>query len=57
MKAVLIKDNRSLRWDDVPNPVFGYDDCLVKIEAAALTRADLMQREGNHPPTALGGTK
>ena len=50
MKAVLINDDRSLRWDDVPDPVLGYDDCLVKIEAAALNRADLMQREGDYPP-------
>ena len=50
MKAILINDDRSLRWDDVPNPVMGPEDCLVKIEAAALNRADLMQREGNYPP-------
>ena len=52
MKAVLINDDRSLRWDDVPNPILGEDDCLVKIEAAALNRADLMQREGDYPPPA-----
>ena len=50
MKAILINDDRSLRWDDVPNPVLGDEDCLVKIEAAALNRADLMQREGDYPP-------
>ena len=50
MKAVLINNDRSLRWDDVPNPVMGAEDCLVKIEAAALNRADLMQREGDYPP-------
>ena len=50
MKAILVNDDRSLRWDDVPNPVLGDDDCLVKIEAAALNRADLMQREGDYPP-------
>lgn len=50
MKAILVNDDRSLRWDDVPNPVLGEDDCLVKIEAAALNRADLMQREGDYPP-------
>ena len=50
MKAILINDDRSLRWDDVPNPVLGNDDCLIKIEAAALNRADLMQREGDYPP-------
>lgn len=50
MKAILINDDKSLRWDDVPNPILGNDDCLVKIEAAALNRADLMQREGDYPP-------
>ncbi len=50
MKAILVNDDRSLRWDNVPNPVLGNDDCLVKIEAAALNRADLMQREGDYPP-------
>ena len=52
MKAILVNDDRSLRWDDVPNPVVGVEDCLVKIEAAALNRADLMQREGDYPPPA-----
>lgn len=50
MKAILVNDDRSLRWDDVPNPVAGAEDVLVKIEAAALNRADLMQREGDYPP-------
>ncbi len=50
MKAILVNDDRSLRWDNVPDPVLGDEDCLVKIEAAALNRADLMQREGDYPP-------
>ena len=49
MKAILVNVDRSLRWDDVENPILGNDDCLVKIEAAALNRADLMQREGDYP--------
>ncbi len=52
MKAILVNEDKSLRWDDVPNPVVGDEDCLVKIEAAALNRADLMQREGDYPPPA-----
>ena len=52
MKAILVNDDRSLRWDNVPDPILGNDDCLVKIEAAALNRADLMQREGDYPPPA-----
>ncbi len=50
MKAILVNDDKSLRWADVPDPIVGAEDCLVKIEAAALNRADLMQREGDYPP-------
>ena len=52
MNAILVNDNKSLSWSEVPNPILGNDDCLVKIEAAALNRADLMQREGDYPPPA-----
>ena len=50
MKAVLINEDKSLRYDNVPNPIVKSDECLIKVEAAALNRADLMQREGNYPP-------
>ena len=52
MKAILVNDDRSLRWDNVPDPLIKPDEVLVKIEAAALNRADLMQREGDYPPPA-----
>lgn len=50
MKAVLVNEDQSLRWAEVPNPTYGPEECLVKIEAAGINRADLMQREGNYPP-------
>ena len=50
MKAILVNDDRSLRWDNVPNPEIKSEDVLVEIHAAALNRADLMQREGDYPP-------
>lgn len=52
MKAIIVNKDRSLRWDNVPDPVIKDDEVLVKIEAAALNRADLMQREGDYPPPA-----
>ena len=52
MKAILVNEDKSLRWDNVPDPVIKPDEVLVKIEAAALNRADLMQREGDYPPPA-----
>jgi NADPH2:quinone reductase len=50
MKAILINDDKSLRYDNVPDPIIKDDEVLVKIEAAGINRADLLQREGGYPP-------
>ena len=50
MKAILVNDDKSLRWDNVPDPKIKSEEVLVEIHAAALNRADLMQREGDYPP-------
>lgn len=50
MKAILVNDDRSLRWADVADPVIKECEVLVKVEYAAVNRADLMQREGDYPP-------
>ena len=50
MKAILVNDDRSLRWDNVPDPVIKEDEVLLEVEAAALNRADLLQRAGQYPP-------
>lgn len=51
MKAILVNDaDRSLSWSEVPDPVIKSEEVLVKIQCAALNRADLMQREGDYPP-------
>lgn len=50
MKAILINDDKSLRWDNVEDPKIKSEEVLVEIHAAALNRADLMQREGDYPP-------
>ena len=39
MKAILINGDRSLSWSNVPDPVIGEDEVLVKIEAAAIPEA------------------
>ena len=50
MKAVLIHEDKSLHFEEVPDLVIKDDEVLVKVSAAALNRADLLQREGNYPP-------
>ena len=50
MKAMLVRDDRSLVWSDVEYPVMNADEVIVKIKCAAVHRADLMQRAGDYPP-------
>ena len=51
MKAIVInKSDQSLSYTDVENPVLKDGEVLIEIHAAALNRADLLQREGNYPP-------
>ncbi len=51
MKAVVIDENdRSLNYVDVPDPVIKSSEVKIAVYAAALNRADLLQREGSYPP-------
>lgn len=52
MKAMLVDENKNLVWSDVTDPEIKADEVLVKIHAAALNRADLLQREGKYPSPA-----
>ncbi len=49
MKAILVDENKNLVWSNVADPVINDDEVLVKIYAAALNRADLLQRQGKYP--------
>lgn len=50
MHAVLVGNQGKLVWSPVPDPVLKDDDVLLEIHAAALNRADLLQRAGQYPP-------
>ncbi|MBQ8232592.1 MAG: NAD(P)H-quinone oxidoreductase [Lachnospiraceae bacterium] len=52
MKAMLVDDNKNLVWSEVANPQIKPEEVLVKIHAAALNRADLLQRQGKYPSPA-----
>ncbi len=49
MKAMLIDENKNLVWSEVEEPVATDFEVVIKIHAAALNRADLLQREGKYP--------
>ncbi|MBY3554143.1 NAD(P)H-quinone oxidoreductase [Modestobacter lapidis] len=53
MRAVTISEPGGpevLGWGEVPDPVCGPGEVLVDVVAAAVNRADLLQRRGNYPP-------
>ncbi len=52
MYAMLVDENKNLVWSEVENPTIKDDEVLVKIYAAALNRADLLQRQGKYPSPA-----
>lgn len=49
MKAMLIDKNKNLIWNEVEKPIPKSDEILIKIHAAAVNRADLLQRNGTYP--------
>lgn len=52
MKAMLVDENKNLVWSDVEEPVVTDTQVLIDIYAAALNRADLLQRAGKYPSPA-----
>ncbi|EKD53768.1 MAG: hypothetical protein ACD_60C00156G0010 [uncultured bacterium] len=53
MHAIIFKNlgpPSVLEWSTVPDLVPGPDQLLVRVKAAALNRADLLQRRGKYPP-------
>lgn len=50
MYAVLVDEDQTLVWREVPDPAPKAGELLVDVHAAALNRADLLQRAGDYPP-------
>ena len=51
MKAAIVQDKKMVICE-VDEPVMGAGDVLVEIHAAALNRADLLQKQGTYPSPA-----
>jgi len=46
MHAMILDEKRDFKWADVPDPVRKDDEVLIRVAAAAVNRADLMQKAG-----------
>jgi tumor protein p53-inducible protein 3 len=53
MKAVIVEkpgDENALKIGEVPEPSIKPDEILIRVRAAGVNRADLLQRQGFYPP-------
>ena len=53
MKAIIVEkpgDESVLKLAEVPDPTIKPDELLIRVRAAGLNRADIMQRQGFYPP-------
>jgi putative PIG3 family NAD(P)H quinone oxidoreductase len=53
MKAVIVEkpgDESALKLGEVPEPKIKPDELLIRVHAAGVNRADIMQRQGFYPP-------
>lgn len=53
MKAIIVKEPggpEAMEWKETADPTFEPSELLVRVQATAINRADLLQRRGLYPP-------
>ena len=46
MKAMILDEKRNFQWKEMPDPVRKAGEVIIEVHAAAVNRADLMQKDG-----------
>jgi putative PIG3 family NAD(P)H quinone oxidoreductase len=50
MRAIVAESADQLTWQEIPDITADYGEVLIKVIAAGVNRADLLQAAGNYPP-------
>ncbi len=50
MRAIVAESSEKLSWQEVPDVSAGPGEVVIKISAAGVNRADVLQAAGNYPP-------
>ena len=50
MRAIVAESPEQLSWQDVPDVTAGPGEVLIKVVAAGVNRADVLQAAGKYPP-------
>src|ERR1700755_2738732 len=50
MRAIVAESPEQLSWQEVPDVTAGGGEVLIKVAAAGVNRADILQAAGHYPP-------
>tara|TARA_R110000744_G_scaffold131883_2_gene240087 strand:+ start:477 stop:1445 length:969 start_codon:yes stop_codon:yes gene_type:complete len=50
LQYIAINEQQQLNFDEVEKPTIGGDECLIKVRAIGVNRADILQKQGKYPP-------
>ena len=50
MRAIVAESSEQLSWQEVPDVSPGPGEVVIKVAAAGVNRADVLQAAGNYPP-------
>lgn len=50
MRGIIAEAADRLHWDEIPDVTPGHGEIVIKVAAAGVNRADLLQAAGNYPP-------
>ena len=50
MRYIAINEQNQLSIGNIDKPVIGVDECLIKVRAIGVNRADILQKQGHYPP-------
>ncbi len=50
MRYIAINDLQQLSFSETEKPAIAADECLIKVNAIGINRADILQKQGQYPP-------
>jgi len=50
LRYIAINEQQQLSFDEIEKPTIDSDECLIKVKAIGVNRADILQKKGQYPP-------
>lgn len=52
MRYLTLNGEQQLHFAEIAKPILAADECLIKVRAIGINRADILQKQGKYPPPA-----